>query len=118
LGLEKRLFAFVFDVQPKANSTKPISKLKTQLLKYWQGTYVTSMPHVLNGTTKIAQIFDFRFIIPAFADAFTKAEKLSRNGHLTTMVLLAGTSNYGYNLNYGTWNDFTILKYDKYRFET
>jgi hypothetical protein len=118
LGSRKAPSAFVFDVQPKANSTKPISKLKSQLLKCWQGTYVTSMLHVLSGTTNMAQIFDFKFIIPAFADALTKAEKLSRNGHLTIMVLLVGTSNYGYSLNFGTWNDFTTLKYDKYRFET
>ena len=77
------------------------------------------MLSVLNGTVAMAQIHDFKFIVPGFSDAFESAESLSRNDYLLTVSLLvAGASTSGDTRQYRISMDFTKMSYEKYEFRT
>lgn len=90
----------------------------TQLATSWYMDFVTPVLQVLNGTNSMTNIFDLKFIIPAFVDIFTVPEKLQRNDYLLAVALLASASNYGTNLDYTLKNDFTGLPYNQYRVDT
>lgn len=66
----------------------------------------------------MAQICDFKIILPAFAEAFTRAEKLSRNDYLMTVALLASISNHASSVIYMIEKVFTALNYDNYTIKT
>ncbi|KAL8876478.1 MAG: hypothetical protein Q9198_005333 [Flavoplaca austrocitrina] len=110
--------AFCLVLGRPARSRSSATYFERQIQECWQTDYVISALHVLNGRTNIAQVFDFKIILPAFAEAFTRAEKLSRNDYLLTVVLLASNRHYGPIVEYSMETMFTALRYDNYRIKT
>ncbi|KAL8919485.1 MAG: hypothetical protein Q9208_006770 [Pyrenodesmia sp. 3 TL-2023] len=111
--------AFCMFLGHPAKSRWKETNFEQRIQECWQADYVRSALQVLEGTTSMAQIFDFQIILPAFAEAFTRAEKLSRNDYLMTVTLLTSVPHYGSSLEYMLHNDsFPALKYDNYKIET
>ncbi|KAF2444566.1 hypothetical protein P171DRAFT_322213, partial [Karstenula rhodostoma CBS 690.94] len=59
-----------------------------QLRKAWFADYVPPVLALLNGHNNMADIHDFKFIIPPLAEIFTAAEKLPPNDYLLTVAFL------------------------------
>ena len=111
--------AFCMFLGHPAKSRWKETNFERRIQECWQADYVRSALQVLEGSTSMAQIFDFKIILPAFAEAFTKAEKLSRNDYLMTVTLLTSVPHWGSSMEYMMDNDsFPALKYDNYRIET
>lgn len=83
-----------------------------------QRNYALSVANVLNETTTMAQIFDVEFMIPPLADAVARAEKLSRNDYLMTVLVLLSCMDGESQLGNVTKRKFlTQLQYNRYRFK-
>lgn len=65
-----------------------------ELILQWESDFVTSILQVLNGTTHMTNIFDFKLIIPTLGCILTTAERLGRNDYLLTVALLSSSSKY------------------------
>lgn len=110
-------FCCLFFGRP-ARSRKKRTRFATNLSRSRRSDFVTPVLHILNKTTSMAQIFDFKFIIPGFIEVFAMAETLPRNDYLLTVALLAGALEFGNNRAYFICNTFAKSCYLHYNIQS
>ena len=66
----------------------------------------------------MARVSDLKFIIPPCADALGKAQTLTRNDYLMTVLLLVNGPGSTCKVDYTGKQRFPTLPYGNYRFET
>lgn len=74
-----------------------------QLRRVWVPGFITPVLELLNGHNSMANIHDFKYIVPSMAQIFIAAEKLPSNDYLLTVALMLTPSQ-----NYGRVGDYTI----------
>jgi hypothetical protein len=91
------------------------TKFSEQLRKAWFADYVPPVLELLNGHNNMADIHDFKFIVPPLADVFTAAEKLPANDYLLMVALLLSDSQLGSIREYDVQGSFLRLPYSNFQ---
>ncbi|KAJ4348585.1 uncharacterized protein N0V89_009963 [Didymosphaeria variabile] len=89
-----------------------------QLRKVWVADFVTPVLELLNGHISMADIHDFKFIIPPLWGIFTAAESLPPSDYLLTVALLLSASSYGRTREYVVEGAFLTLPYTKFQIKS
>jgi hypothetical protein len=94
------------------------TKFAEQLRKAWFADYVPPVLELLNGHNNMADIHDFKFIVPPLADVFTAAEKLPANDYLLMVALLLSDSQLGSIREYDVEGSFLKLPYYNFQIDS
>ncbi|KAL1602460.1 hypothetical protein SLS60_005876 [Paraconiothyrium brasiliense] len=101
---------------PRSRMTE--TSFAEQLRKAWVADFVTPVLELLNGHISMADIHDFKFIIPPLWGIFTAAESLPASDYLLTIALLLSASSHGRAREYVVEGSFLALPYTKFQIKS